>query len=71
MRTIAHSVAHMAAKYLIPDFRSSLERMYERALASGWWDDTYAAYTLDSYFVSGHFDNFLLTSGLRYQENPS
>jgi len=53
VRTMAHSIQHLAAKYVIPDFHGSLTTMYERARKSSWWDSTYASHTPDSYFGQG------------------
>ena len=59
LREIAQGVFHLAARYVLPGLEDRLKRLYDRAMASGWWRNTYAALTPDSYFVSPNYSPFI------------
>ena len=52
-REIALGIYELAAKYVVKDIEEMLEVMYDNALESGWWHNTYAQRSKEAYFVSG------------------
>ena len=52
-REIALGIYGLAAKYVVKDIEEMLEVMYDNALESGWWHNTYAQRSKEAYFVSG------------------
>lgn len=52
IREIAQGILHLAAKSLDPGIAAHLKRLYQTAMESGWWDNTYAEHSPEAYFVS-------------------
>ena len=71
LREMAQGIFHLAAKELHPQLEFELEDMYEQAIASGKWENTYAEYTKESYFVSFSFFVCLLAIPLLLSQSFS
>ena len=54
-REISVGIYQLAGKYVVKDIAEMLEVMYDNALESGWWHNTYAAQSKEAYLVSSIF----------------
>ena len=53
IREIAQGIFHLAATSVEPGITNHVTRIYDSAMESGWWDNTYAEHSPAAYFVSG------------------
>ena len=54
-REIALGIYELAGKYVVKDIAEMLEVMYDNAMESGWWHNTYADQSKEAYLVSIFF----------------
>ncbi|KAK2191474.1 hypothetical protein NP493_53g21032 [Ridgeia piscesae] len=53
LQTLAEGIYQLAVRKQIPGYDAELRRLYNSALATGWWKNTYSRYSPEVYFSEG------------------